>query len=304
MIHIVNFLRVNTPTNCTMASTISPPDKFREGANATRFFRKFEIFATAKDWSDDKKKATQVMLLLEDKPFDYAFELPATTKESYTLLKQALLTKYESGDLVDNYIRQFQELRFRRGDDPLMYMSQLRQMGEKAYPGVTGDSFEKLVMSQFQVGLPEDIRRQLHLLPAKPENAADLVDKVKLFTQLDSGLRSCARVEESPSEMSLLCQKIDALSQELAELKGDVNPEIARVTTGRGRGFQGNCFKCRRPGHRSRDCRVVSAGSACFTCGNSGHRQADCALNRKLCRKCGNTGHAEMSCKYVRPLKD
>ena len=77
-----------------------------------------------------------------------------------------------SWDLVDNYVKEFQDMRFRNGYNPIMYMSKLKQVGVKAYPSMKDGAFEKLVMNQFQVGLPADIRRQLHLLSTKPEDLA------------------------------------------------------------------------------------------------------------------------------------
>ena len=149
-------------------SKLAPPDKFKgEGDSATRFFRKFELFAAAKEWTDDKKKATQAMLLLGDQPFDYAYELDDAVKESYKELKAAMILKYETGDLVDNYIKQFQGLRLKSGEDPMMYMSRLRQVGQRAYPGMEAAAFEGIVMGQFKLGLPEELRRQIHLLPTK-----------------------------------------------------------------------------------------------------------------------------------------
>ena len=201
-------------------------------------------------------------------------------------------------------------------------MSKLRQIGVKAYPGMDEVAFNSLVMSQFQIGLPSDIRRQLHLLPAKPESAEDLVQKVALFTQVETGFRTCGRIEGSspspsdgidvsPSAMSVVLQKLEDLSAEVASWKGDGRADagMARVSSGRerGKGFQGSCFKCRKSGHMARDCRVVKdSAPVCFTCGNSGHQQRDCALNRTVCRKCGNGGHSESSCKYSgrRTLKE
>ena len=74
---------------------VTPPEKFRGGSDsARRFFLRFELYATAKEWTDDAKKATQVMLLLDNAPFDYAIELPEAKKKSYVLLKKAITDHY------------------------------------------------------------------------------------------------------------------------------------------------------------------------------------------------------------------
>ena len=294
---------------------IAPPEKFKgEGDSARRFFQRFELYAAAKEWTDNAKKATQVMLLLGDAPFDYAIEQPDATKNNYDLLKKEICIHYETGDLTDNYILEFQSQRYRQGDDPLLYMAKLRRIAEKAYPDMNAEAREAVVVSQFTLGLPVELKRQVHLLPVKPQDAAALVEKVKLFAQVDGGLSggACARVESS--ELSQVMGRLEELSKEVASLKMQSGPEVARVSGGAARGgrsFRGSCFKCRRSGHMARDCPgssgaaagpvSSSSGIVCFTCGNMGHMSYECALIRnsgKCCPKCGNSGHGLQDCKY------
>ena len=301
-------------------ASFPPPDKFTGGGDsARRFFQRFEIYATAKEWTNDAKKATQVMLLLGDSPFDYAVELPDATRASYDALKKEIIKRYETGDLSDNYILEFQGLRYTRGEDPLLYMSKLRRVAGKAYPDVTEAAREKLVLSQFTLGLPVELRRQVHLLDVKPENAADLVEKVKLFAQVDSSMSggACARVEQSSSgacaeesELSVVMAKLEDLSREVASWRDEGTSLVAKVSSKLGdrRSFRGTCFRCRRSGHMARDCPSRGAVTrqsgapqfTCYTCGNDGHRSPECALNRgsKTCPKCGNSGHGGSDCKY------
>ena len=299
----------------TNQASSPPPDKFKgDGDSARRFFQRFELYAASKEWTTEAKKATQVMLLLGDASFDYAVELPDATRASYTELKKALLKHYETGNLSDNYIMDFQSTRYSRGEDPLLYMSKLKRMAEKAYPDMAAEPREKLVLSQFTLGLPVELRRQVHLLDVKPETAAELVEKVKFFAQVDSSLTggACSRVEESEtpsSEMSIVMAKLEDMSREISAWKEGDASVIARVGGGArgGRAFRGTCFKCRRTGHMARDCpgkanqpgALSRSSFTCYTCGNDGHMSSDCALNRRVCSRCGNVGHKQSDCKYT-----
>ena len=148
----------------------------------------------------------------------------------------------------------------------------------------------------------------------KPETAAELVEKVKFFAQVDSSLTggACSRVEESEtpsSEMSIVMAKLEDMSREISAWKEGDASVIARVGGGArgGRAFRGTCFKCRRTGHMARDCpgKANQPGArsrssfTCYTCGNDGHTSSDCALNRRVCSRCGNVGHKQSDCKYT-----
>ena len=48
-------------------------------------------------------------------------------------------------------------------------------------------------------------------------------------------------------------------------------------------GFQGNCFKCGKKGHRNKDCY---------------------SKEQKWCHKCKNSTHSTRDCRKVKPAKD
>ena len=73
------------------------PEKLARGQSAARFFARYEAVCTCMEWTDDAKKAAQVILLLNDELFDYADSLADTTKKSYDLLKPAIIEEVDGG---------------------------------------------------------------------------------------------------------------------------------------------------------------------------------------------------------------
>ena len=181
------------------------------------------------------------------------------------------------------------------------YMYKLRRTAEKAYPYSTEEAGKSLVMSQFTLGLPTEMRRHIHLLDATPETTEDLIEMVKFFTQVDTSLAggTCAWVEES--ELSQVMAKLEDLCREVESCKAGETSTVAKVSgrSNRGAVFRGTCFRCRRSGHMARDCPGSRAGlsrrsgrQSGVTCHNEGHRSTD------MCSRCGNAGHVVGECKY------
>lgn len=285
------------------------PDKLRKGQSAVRFFSRFERVCKCLSWEDDTKQACQVLLLFGDDVFDYCETLDETTLGSYKALKKKVLEHVDGGNLTETYVRQFQSMKWSMGEDVATFMGRMKEVANKAYPDLEPTVVEALLMQQFVLAMPSEVRKQLYLAKEKLDNPSDLVDTCKLYIQLNGpGEKgACAKVDIEESKLDQVLQRMDQLSLEVANLKAGSVPQppvMAAIGpgSGRGRGFSGNCYKCSRFGHMARNCPSSGQGSrfsVCSTCGNEGHASSECALKTgDRCRKCGNAGHRESSCKF------
>lgn len=90
-----------------------------------------------------------------------------------------------------------------------------------------------------------------------------------------------------------------------------IEPEESSGTR-RERDDRPECFRCGKPSHISRDCRIKrEAGRdnrpGCFRCGKPGHLSRDCRMgggteqdSRPKCFHCGKPGHFSRECKIKR----
>lgn len=283
------------------------PDKLKRGESAARFFARFDAVCTCLEWTDDAKQAAQVILLFHDDLFDYAISLAEETRLSYKALKAKIIEEVDGGELQESYVRQFQQMTHRTGEDINAFMNKMRRVAKKAYFDLEDDILEPLIMQQFLLGMPSEVRKMVYLHSEKPKTCAGLLELCKKFVQIQAPaeMGACAQVGIEESKLDQVLSKVEALSAEVAAIKtGGTDPKYS-VSSAQAmgqssfRGFRGNCFKCKQYGHTSRDCPLKSSSNVCGMCGNEGHLTADCALSRgKGCRKCGNRGHEESSCRY------
>ena len=290
------------------------PERYKGDTSATDFFQRYDCCCTANKWEDNVEKALQVIPLFGDKVFDFAMGLAEQTHVSYEALKAAVIQEYDCSDLEENYAILLQGMRLLPEEDMVVYMNRLKETARKAYPQFSQEIRDSLVMNQFRIGLSPEARRQVHLNPTKAESCNELLKQAKLVQQVEKSISKgvCARMQEGEDDrFSVMLRKLDQLSGEVAELRGEMTSAegaIARVNTTPFRtsheNFNGVCRKCNKWGHMARDCRNKNV---CHTCGNPGHAEMNCALNRAhkeiLCQKCGNRGHREETCRYTgRPL--
>lgn len=283
-----------------------PPEKLQKGESAKRFFARFEAYCKVMEYTDDALKASQVLMLLGNEAFDYALCLEEVTRGSYTTLKKALITKFDGGELPSEYARRFQQLSLKAGEDLNAFMARLDDLAKMAYPTFTEPVLQPMVMSQFEMAMPHEVKKLVLLNSTKAKNRAELVEQCETYMQIQGmGTNrggACARVDLEEDRWETVLKKVDALTVEVASIRaGTVEPRSEISGRNFARDFGGvECYKCHKFGHIARYCKSSRKNEeGCENCGNTGHSSRDCALNiRKGCHKCGNTGHTERDCKY------
>ena len=202
-------------------------------------------------------------------------------------------------------------MRLKEGEDIDQYMGKLKEMAKKAYTEFDDPVREQLVMQQFALGVPQEIKKLMYLHATELQTSEKMLERCKLFMQIQgvSTGGACAQVSLEESKLDMVLRRVEALSVEVAGIKtveSEASPCMGTVQTRKPSGeagFRGSCYKCGSWGHMARYCRrEKSSQSPCGLCNNSGHTSSECALKvRRGCKRCGNEGHDEQGCKYKGP---
>ena len=136
-----------------------------------RSWTRFELVATAKEWSDVKKKVI-LPTLLRGKLVDVYVALDEETRASLPNTKKALL---ESAGILRDPLTAGQAFMSRHqltGETVRDYATNLRKLFTESYPGEEQTS--AILLQRFLTGLSPSICRQL-LLKGKPSSLANAI---------------------------------------------------------------------------------------------------------------------------------
>ncbi len=139
----------------------------------------------------------------------------------------------------------------------------------------------------------------IHTKCKGPESQATLLKKLNDVQQAGKSVEDfAAEVKEITARLLAL----DVANQNLSTSQ----QEAVKVFK-----FNGNCNKCRKPGHLAKDCRSKEAKEGCFVCGKPNHRASECRNRWKpnqqnntqgvVCYKCQKQGHKANVCRSGQP---
>ena len=156
-----------------MAASTIQPEKFDSGDIIT-WFRQFECCATANNWNEEKR--LRVLPAFLRGPAATSFHaLPNEAKDSYQHLKESLQASFCPIVDRERNFSEFESRRLKPGEDPTIFLWNLKELLSKADPSLQEKAREALMSRQFMRGFPEGMR--LKLLEANPTPSLEEMEK-------------------------------------------------------------------------------------------------------------------------------
>jgi len=238
-----------------------------------RAWTRFELVATAKEWSS-AKKAIVLPTLLRGKLVDIYIELSDTTRADLAEVKKALMSK--AGLTKDPLVagKEFIARSQRRDETVSTFAEDLKSLFSQAYPSEAPTS--EILLQRFLTGLLSSLSRQV-LLRGKPttfDQAVKEAEEIEYALNFESKGESQKEVnlipqKKGPTEFEKLQENLEKMSKRLEELEISLK-EKGRPSRAQSRGRGSRTY--------NRDYRQPTR-QACWLCGEVGHFQRECPLN-------------------------
>ena len=177
---------------------ISLPSPFSNG-DSVEWFQRFELCSQANDWGAEMK-AKKLLKLLEGGAIAVWFELMSEEQDTYNMPEVKIIKRMVPACLVS--LADFHKRTLLPGELLSIFAHGLKRLVEQALPTPDAGTSKKLLLHQFNNGLPISISTQLHtggqindlktameqtkllmMLKEKPEGAAVLKDQISTVTE-------------------------------------------------------------------------------------------------------------------------
>lgn len=228
-----------------------------------------------RDWSKSIEKFAKLANCDDKKTILLAFQMSTGAVSGYIQrytesnpshtwlqIKQALALRFS--DVTDPYVAMtmLRKIKQNVGENVQQYTERLLSLAEEAFVGQSGPFVERQLIEMFVDGLCAE-QLKLTILRRGPATLQDALN----IAVTENNLRQ--RVGTSHKGPLVTKYRVDT----------DKGPEPMEIDHSRGI----RCFKCKRMGHRSRDCRSV-------------HVVENPQIRRVKCWGCSEEGHVVKNC--------
>ena len=208
--------------------------------------------------------------------------------ETWANLKKELAKRFS--DVTDQHVALtlLRQTKQKPNENVQLYAERIMSLAEDGYDDNTDDQIQKQLVDIFVNGLTNDQLR-LTILRKNPESLRRAVDIAT--TEFNLKYRIAVASGQSGQRFQFSAKPYNAGGHSSSS-QGHEPMEVDSSRSLR-------CFKCKRRGHRAKDCKAVRAVNViCFACGQEGHMAGDCKNPRKqiTCFKCGKKGHIAPDC--------
>ena len=234
----------------------------------------FENVATVNGW-DDTQKLRWLRVRMTGRAQKALLRLPGGTADSYDATRDALRARFEPESRHTRYQAEFQLRRKKAAEGWADFGDDLRNLADKAYPDLQEEARERLSINTYLDQLPQP---QLSFA-VRQKQPATLDEAVAATLEMESYLAPCGAASIGQAEVDSV-DKVDT-GDKVAQLTDVVGKLVERVeqlqlqvagasqsalrapeggqqpVRRQRRGFAGECWNCRQPGHMARKCPLL-----------------------------------------------
>ena len=142
-----------------------------------QYLRQFELVAKFNGW-DDEEKSLQLVTSLEGAALDTLDRVDGPM--NYQGVASALRSRFPDYDCTSSYQNAFDTASRRSGEEPGSLATRLGELGFKAYPDVPPGTMDRLILRQFMMAQPQQVRSKMALV-----NPSTIQEAVQLVSRLD-----------------------------------------------------------------------------------------------------------------------
>lgn len=205
------------------------PQEFDGKVSWEAYQVQFEMLADANGWEPDQR-AAQLATSLKGAAMEILSQLSSTERQNYQLLVAALNRRYGTEHQNEVYRARFRTRTRNKGETLQELAQDLANVAHKAYPSANADLLKILLRDQFIDAL-DNANLKIQVKQAQPANLQEALARALEF--------------ESYVKTSSDSFKTGGGSGFKAH-KGEVTD---------GEKFTGNCYYCKKPGHKIFECR-------------------------------------------------